>query len=537
MKFLRLCLVFFVTVLLTAQASAIEIPLEKEGGVYSLPVRINGVITLNFILDTGASEVSIPADVFLTLLRTGTIKQSDVLPEITGKLADGSKAKYQRFVIRELELGGMKISNVPGIVSPPAGDLLLGQTLLQRLDSWSLDNKRHVLIVGPAGSEMKQSDNKPALPPSQTGFSAADEESIKRLTTRYYDSVQKKDIEGAMNCYATEKRPQIKRSRIEAVAKDTEYYKIESITVLLTETDKAQSITMLSHKKHDLPPESWKITLELIKENGEWKIWSTPGQRSSLQSGSPSGKSIIYMPFGAFKFISSKEIRDGRDCYPFQLYKGNLSVYNDDNNVIEPKISTLKFIPDRTCESAITYLFLGGAHCCTTGVLVSICDRQEKAFVIQLAHTDSEHIQFVDANKDGIHQMSVLDWTFAYYSANENLGLCFASSPAFRRLLVFEREEWRPDQHGQFAQYYAEQMQKTEDQLKQVRGKSAEYDDEKVALAIEKAYYALMAGNSDIESETILNKDLPYAWQSVRHKVFTDVKNSVLSFEPVKRLQ
>lgn len=537
MIFLRFCLAFFAAFLLTTEVSAIEIPLEQEGGVYLLPVRINGVITLKFILDTGASEVSIPADVFLTLLRTGTIKQSDVLPEITGKLADGSKAKYQRFVIRELEFGGMKISNVPGIVSPPAGDLLLGQTLLQRLDSWSLDNKRHVLIVGPLGPEMKQTDNKPALSPSQTGFSASDEESIKRLTTRYYDSVQKKDIEGAMNCYATEKRPQIKRSRIEAVAKDTEYYKIESITVLPTEMDKAQSITILSHKKHDLPPESWKITLELIKENGEWKIWSTPGQRISSQSGPPSGRPIVYMPFGAFTFISSKEIRYGRDYYIFKLYEGNRIIYNDDSSIIEPKIGILKDIPRGTCQSAITYLFSGGAHCCTTAIMVSICDRQEKAFVIQLAHTDSEHIQFVDVNKDGIHQISVLDWTFAYYSANENLGLCFASSPAFRRLLVFEWEEWRSDQPGQFAQYYAEQMQKTEDQLKQVRGKSAEYDDEMVALAIEKAYYALMAGNSDIESETILNKELPYAWQSVRDKVFSDVKKAVLSFEPVKRLQ
>jgi len=281
MIFFRFSLVLFALFLLTTGASAIEIQLEKEGGVYTLPVRINGVITLNFILDTGASEVSIPADVFLTLLRAGTIKQSDVLPEVTSKLADGSETKNQRFVIRELELGGIKIFNVPGIVSHPAGDLLLGQSLLERLDSWSLDNKRHVLIVGSPGAAMKQSDNKPSPPPPQTGFSPADEESIKRITTKYYDSVQKKDIEGAMNYYATEKRPQIKKSRIEAIAKDTEYYKIESITVISTEVDKAKSLTLLIHKKHDLPPESWEITLEMIKERGDWKIWATPGRKIS----------------------------------------------------------------------------------------------------------------------------------------------------------------------------------------------------------------------------------------------------------------
>ena len=66
-----------------AQARAEDIPLIKKGGVYEIPVEINGVITLNFTLDTGASEVQVPADIFLTLSRTGTIKYADILPEQT----------------------------------------------------------------------------------------------------------------------------------------------------------------------------------------------------------------------------------------------------------------------------------------------------------------------------------------------------------------------------------------------------------------------------------------------------------------------
>ena len=51
-----------------AQARAEDIPLiKKETGVYEIPVEINGVITMNFVLDTGASEVQIPVDVFFTL--------------------------------------------------------------------------------------------------------------------------------------------------------------------------------------------------------------------------------------------------------------------------------------------------------------------------------------------------------------------------------------------------------------------------------------------------------------------------------------
>ncbi|MGA3118666.1 MAG: retroviral-like aspartic protease family protein [Syntrophobacteraceae bacterium] len=130
-------------------AQKVEIPLERGGpGVYELPVRINGVLTLKFILDTGASEVNIPADVASTLLRTGTITQSDFLPGKSYTLADGSIVRSSRFTIRELEIGGIKISQVSASVGPANGSLLLGQSFLERLKSWSLDNERHVLIIG-----------------------------------------------------------------------------------------------------------------------------------------------------------------------------------------------------------------------------------------------------------------------------------------------------------------------------------------------------------------------------------------------------
>jgi hypothetical protein len=46
-----------------------SITLKFEGGTYVVPVLINGKITLEFTLDCGAAEVSIPADVFGTLQR------------------------------------------------------------------------------------------------------------------------------------------------------------------------------------------------------------------------------------------------------------------------------------------------------------------------------------------------------------------------------------------------------------------------------------------------------------------------------------
>jgi hypothetical protein len=53
------------------------IQLQRQGGTYVVPVRINNAITLNFNLDSGAADVLIPGDVVLVLFRTGTVAKRD----------------------------------------------------------------------------------------------------------------------------------------------------------------------------------------------------------------------------------------------------------------------------------------------------------------------------------------------------------------------------------------------------------------------------------------------------------------------------
>ena len=55
------------------------VPMVGDGGTFKVPVAINGQLTLDFIVDSGAADVSIPADVVLTLVRTGTLAESDFL--------------------------------------------------------------------------------------------------------------------------------------------------------------------------------------------------------------------------------------------------------------------------------------------------------------------------------------------------------------------------------------------------------------------------------------------------------------------------
>jgi clan AA aspartic protease (TIGR02281 family) len=118
-----------------------------DGGTFKVPVTINGQLTLKFVVDSGASDVSIPADVVLTLARTGTIAEDDFLGAQTYRMADGSTVPSQRFLIRSLKVGDKVLENVTGSIAPIAGSLLLGQSFLTRFKTWSIDNDRQALVL------------------------------------------------------------------------------------------------------------------------------------------------------------------------------------------------------------------------------------------------------------------------------------------------------------------------------------------------------------------------------------------------------
>ena len=138
---------FLAFVLLPRSVASDTIQLEYINGTYTVPVRINGQIAIPFVLDTGAAEVSIPQDVFLTLLRTKTVNDKDFIGPGIYIMADGSKHASERFILREMSVGSHVVKNVIANIIPVKGEPLLGQTFLARLSGWAIDNDRHMLVL------------------------------------------------------------------------------------------------------------------------------------------------------------------------------------------------------------------------------------------------------------------------------------------------------------------------------------------------------------------------------------------------------
>jgi hypothetical protein len=94
------------TTVVTEGAGEEEVQLKRMGGVFAVPVVINQAITIPFVLDSGAAEVQIPAEVVFTLIRTGTLSEADFLGASSYVLAVERRCVALASISARCELAG-----------------------------------------------------------------------------------------------------------------------------------------------------------------------------------------------------------------------------------------------------------------------------------------------------------------------------------------------------------------------------------------------------------------------------------------------
>jgi predicted aspartyl protease len=130
------------------EAEKTLIPLTRSGGVFRLFAVVNGSYRGEFVLDSGASDVSLSPSFMRTLVNAGTITQADLGPILHYKLADGRTVPSQTFHLRSIQVGDKIASNVLGSVAQGEdAEMLLGQSFLAHFKSWSIDNAKHALVL------------------------------------------------------------------------------------------------------------------------------------------------------------------------------------------------------------------------------------------------------------------------------------------------------------------------------------------------------------------------------------------------------
>ena len=116
-----------------ASYSQVTITMEEKGGVFYIPGKIN-CLQLQFIFDTGASNVYISLTEALFMLKNGYISDKDLGGRAYAQVADGTIVENTEVNLREIEVAGIKIHNIKAYVSNSLdAPLLFGQSAIQKL--------------------------------------------------------------------------------------------------------------------------------------------------------------------------------------------------------------------------------------------------------------------------------------------------------------------------------------------------------------------------------------------------------------------
>jgi len=129
----KLLVAIFVLMLNCKAIAQTKIYMTKESGVYTVPCKING-LSMKFIFDTGASDVSISMTEAIFMLKNNYLSKDDLGGSTYYAIANGSVAKGTIINLKSIEFGNLKLNNVKAsIVHNLDAPLLLGQSVIERL--------------------------------------------------------------------------------------------------------------------------------------------------------------------------------------------------------------------------------------------------------------------------------------------------------------------------------------------------------------------------------------------------------------------
>ena len=116
-------------------------------GVYEVPCKIND-LPLKFILDTGASDVTISSTDAKFMLKNNYLHSQDIIGKRRYLTASGDIIEWTKIKLRKIQIGELELRNVEAsIVHNQDAPLLLGQSVLKRLGRYNIDSSKSILTI------------------------------------------------------------------------------------------------------------------------------------------------------------------------------------------------------------------------------------------------------------------------------------------------------------------------------------------------------------------------------------------------------
>lgn len=115
------------------------IPLKKKGSLYFIELQIAGK-KIDYIVDSGASDINISQATESYLVEIGVIRPDDYLKPQVYILADGTQREYKRVMLPRISVGGIVVENISASITDNGSPLLLGKSFLDKFAYWKINN-------------------------------------------------------------------------------------------------------------------------------------------------------------------------------------------------------------------------------------------------------------------------------------------------------------------------------------------------------------------------------------------------------------
>ena len=132
--------------IISGNKNIFSFPLFKSGSSYLIKIKFGNIVK-TYLLDSGASDMTLDAETYQYLKGINQLKIGNNLTSREYILADGSKVEYKRVQIPTFTINNIIVNNINAVLVENGKPLLLGKSFLDSFKSWKVDNKTNTLFV------------------------------------------------------------------------------------------------------------------------------------------------------------------------------------------------------------------------------------------------------------------------------------------------------------------------------------------------------------------------------------------------------
>lgn len=120
---------------------------RRSGGTFNVDCSVNG-LPLSMLFDTGASDVTISKVEADFMLKNNYLSKDDIKGKKYYQVADGGISEGTVITLKEVKIGDAVLHNVDAsVVKSQKAPLLLGESVLQKFGTFTVDNINSKLII------------------------------------------------------------------------------------------------------------------------------------------------------------------------------------------------------------------------------------------------------------------------------------------------------------------------------------------------------------------------------------------------------